>query len=172
MSSVTQLFEQFAMPFRDYEMIDVARAEKILGASKNAVIRLIKAGHLAAMQRGGERGHWSVRYWSVVEYCDFLRKKHGIPDRRRELAHSGARWRDDELLPFALTDTLNVPLAMRVMDIPKRTLHQKLEDGTIESYQLMDGWDWRISRTSLKAFHERRLRYAETVPRSDFRIAP
>ena len=63
------------------------------------------------------------------------------------------RYRDEDLLPFPLHDTVTAQEAARALGF--EGLHpvvNRIESGCFEAYQIMPGSNWRVSRSSLMAF--------------------
>ena len=149
---------QLILPFAEKEYVDMARTARILGISAFTVYRL------AEMKDKGGRSlltlvsyrHYARRrvlYSSIVRFCDELRAKYGIADRRPALDHPMLRHRDEDLLPFPLTDTINSAEALRALGYEDlRPLVYLIEEGRFDAYQLV-GWSpWRISRSSFSRF--------------------
>ena len=63
------------------EYISVARTTRILGLSTTTVYRLAESG-LIDLAEYRMREWKRVRYRSVVEFCNGLRLRYAIPDRR------------------------------------------------------------------------------------------
>jgi len=144
---------QLALPFADYELISSMRAQRILGVGPTVMHRLLTHRPVLfdSLQRG-PHGRHLIRYWSLVAYLDRVRDRHGIPDRRPPLMHPGARYRDVDLLPFPLTDTVDTIAAGEVMMLGTRNVLDRIESGAIEAYRLEGNGRWRISRRSLAAY--------------------
>ena len=149
---------QLILPFAEKEYVSVSRTARIFNVSPVTVLRM------AAPKDAGGRGlltfvsyrkkaHKRVLYSSIVRYCDSLRARYGILDRRPALDGPMFRHRDADLLPFPLADTIywREALAALGYETPK-PLYYLLEEGRFEAYQLLPESPWRISRTSFIQF--------------------
>lgn len=153
---------QFLLPFAEKEYVDGDRACLILGICRKTLARMAQSG-LVEMIEYSLRGHYKrVRYLSIVEYCDQLRHRYSIPDRRPILSASFLRHRDEDLLPFPLSITMGSEEALAAMGLPSerhrsevRRLALLVEEGRFEAYQLVPGGHWRISRPSFAAYLDR-----------------
>jgi excisionase family DNA binding protein len=97
-----------------------------------------------------------VRYQSIVDFCDELRKRYCITDRRPPLANPLLRHRDADLLPFPIEDTLNIEQTAEILGYSSPTpVRLMIEEGRFEAYQFFPGSPWRVSKTSLAAYLER-----------------
>jgi hypothetical protein len=94
-----------------------------------------------------------VTYDSIVHLCDKLRVQYHIRDRRPKLA-AGRRWRDVDLLPFPISDTVTVKDVATGLDVPISLAYKLTEEGTFESYKLFGSSTWRISKTSLYRYRD------------------
>lgn len=143
------------LPAPNNKFIDVARAGSILGVKKDVVHHLL-ASHQLRGYRLRESGPWNVEYASIAELCDRLRLDYHIADRRRAAPPSG-RWRDDDLLPFPLADTVYTQDAMTGLGLTRVGAIRLCEEGAFECYRLVPnaGVPWRISKTSLFHYAER-----------------
>jgi hypothetical protein len=143
-------------PCLDEKAVDLARVQRVLAIDHNAVYWLRK--HLYPDGRpfldvvGYGSGRLKrVLYRSLVEYCDYLRERYGIPDRRPRLDDPLLRHRDEDLLPFPLTDTIDTETARRATGYETTTpIRQMIEAGLFEAYRVLEanGSPWRISRSS------------------------
>ncbi len=133
------------------EYINVARTTRILGVSTTTVCRLAASGLIDLVEYRMRRRK-RVRYQSVVEFCTGLRERYAIPDRRPPSApHIGRK--DEDILPFPLTDTMWAAEALAVLGFRKLPPLVKLIKGKhFEAYQLVPGSPWRISRSSFTSF--------------------
>jgi hypothetical protein len=145
------------MHFAEKEYIDAGRACGILGVGYSTLQRMAASGMIEWI--GAAKSTWKrVRYQSIVEFCEGLRQRHRLPDRRPALAPS-LRHRDCDLLPFALADTVNAREALKALGLVRRTAMVRLiEEGRFEAYQLVPQGPWRISRPSLLAYLDERQR--------------
>jgi hypothetical protein len=144
---------QILLPFAEREYIDVGRTAKILGVSHGTVTTLHAQGKIEIIEYA-KRAWKRVLYRSVVDFCDSLRIRYAIADRRPKLSHHMFRHRDEDLLPFPLTDTISPKEAMHYVHYTSPTSLTKLiEEGHFDAYRLMLGssW-WRISRTSFASY--------------------
>jgi len=140
--------------------VSVQRTGQIIGVSDSTIYRL--AGERG---RGGRelltvvsyRRHARVRvlYSSIVRFCDGLRVKYGIPDRRPTLDAPWFRHKDLDLLPFPLSDTMDSAEAIAALGYADiRPLTCLIEEGRFEAYKLMEAnrCGWRISRPTFREF--------------------
>jgi hypothetical protein len=145
-------------PFAEKDYVDLKRTACILGSS------ILTAYRLAETKDRGGRGMLSlvdyrprarkrILYSSIVRLCDDLRKKFAIDDRRPPLGNSSFRHRDEDLLPFPMKDTIYTAEAMRALGYcDYKPIMRLIEEGRFDSYQLMPGSEWRISRSSFLRF--------------------
>jgi excisionase family DNA binding protein len=92
-------------------------------------------------------------YSSIVRLCDQIRVKYNIPDRRPKLSNPILRHRDEDLLPFPWSDTMDTTEALTYIGYESRkTVYNLIEEGRFEAYRLVGEMDWRISRSSFAAF--------------------
>ena len=139
------------LPFAQRECIDASRAMGILGVSYTTLARIALSG-LIDWYDHGKTSPKSIRYQSLVDFCDGIRKQHRIPDRRPPL-EGGLRYRDEDILPFPLRETVSAPFAADAMGFIRITAVVRLiEEGRFEAYQLVPRARWRISRLSLLAY--------------------
>jgi len=131
--------------------IDARRACRILGVSYTTLSRMGAKGliHWAAP----ERSTWKqVHYLGLVSFCDRIREEHRIPDRRPQLP-GPLRHRDEDLLPFPLTDTIGSAEACTALGCRKLdSLMLLISRGRIEAYHLASRTPWRVSRPSLQRY--------------------
>lgn len=156
MSTPTADRPQFLLPFAEKEWITVDRAERILGVDTGVIYRLRELRdqqgqpYLSVVDYGrGNRKR--VLYSSVVRYCDYLRRRYAIRDRRPPLDHPIFRHRDEDLLPFPLSDTIDTRAALAYTAYDSTfSIHKRIEEGAFEAYQILPlrGSPWRISRSS------------------------
>lgn len=140
--------------YAEKDYIDNRRARCILGVSPPALSRLVGLGYIRWTNYG--KASWKrIHYPSVVNYCNYLREKHHIPDRRSPLQLPYLRYRDHELLPFPWADTVSAQEAARALGFEKvDSVVMRIEAGCFEAYQIMPNSNWRVSRTSLMLFIE------------------
>lgn len=150
--------DQILLPFAEREYVDVKRAARILGVSETTVFRLAATldgeGRplitLIEYRRGARK---RILYSSLVRFCDGLRVKYGIPDRKPPLANPIFRHKDSDLLPFSLSDTIGMKVALEALGfVNTRPVVHLIEEGAFEAYQIFSETHWRISRTSFADF--------------------
>lgn len=148
---------QLILPFAEREYVNVPRAAHILGVSFATIYRLAssrdggRAPLVLVSYRHGARKR--VLYSSIVHFCDVLRARFYIADRRPPLDHPMFRHRDEDLLPFPLSDTIYSAEALGALGYEdRRPLTRLIEEGKFEAYQLWPESAWRISRTSFLKF--------------------
>lgn len=174
-----QFREQLILPFAEKEYVDVRRAARIFGVSLNTVYRMAESDYrdgraaitLVSYRRQARK---RVLYSSIVSFCDYLRAKYGIDDRRPRLDHPMLRHRDEDLLPFPLTDTIYSEEALRALGYEdRRPLVYLIEEGRFDAYRLSAEYTWRISRTSFKHFldttRDKELATVRGFPSADLR---
>ena len=152
--------DQMLLPFAEKEYVSISRVARILGISISAVYRL------AVMPDGTgkptltlvdyrKRGKKRVLYSSILNFCNKLRVRHGIEDRRPKLDHPMFRHRDEDLLPFPLSDTIYSAEALSALGYEDiRSLVYLIEEGRFDAYHLYRKAEWRISRSSFARFLE------------------
>jgi excisionase family DNA binding protein len=140
------------LPFAEREYVSVKRAASILGVSHRAVLDMYDAGLIEVIDYAfGKRKR--VRYASLVDLCDRLRRQFGIEDRRPPLSAPYLRHRDADVLPFPISDTIYVKEACDVLGYSSlRSVYNMIDEGHFEAYQFTANSPWRISRSSLHAF--------------------
>lgn len=145
---------QLRLPFPDIKTIDVARCCSILHIVPATVYRLLRTPLGVDPEEMSLHGYNTMRYApirieyaSVVRFCEVLRERHGIPDRRP--APKFGRWRDEDLLPFPWLDTISSYDAAEVIGVDRTKVLLRIESGQFEAYQIVKMSDWRISKTSL-----------------------
>jgi hypothetical protein len=150
---------QILLPFAEKEYIDVKRAARILGVSISTVYNL-EAAHKIEIIDFRYRGRKRVRYQSIVDFCDALRIRHCIADRRPQLSHAIFRHRDEDLLPFPISDTISTETAMGILGYESTNpIVAMCQEGRFDAYKLLaDASPWRISKISfaryVKSLHE------------------
>lgn len=143
---------QIPLPFAAKEYIDRPRACRILGVSVRTLERLGVSGYIGYVTLG-KQTRKRVHYQSLVDFCNRLREHHRIPDRRPDLSAPYLRHRDEDLLPFPLTDTICAEDACELLGFRRLDpVVRLIEEGKFEAYQLTEQGRWRISRNSLYAF--------------------
>ena len=142
---------QLALPFSMKDAMSIDRASKILGVDQKVVYRLMD-DRLIDFMRRGQRGVILIRYTSMVEYCDDLRKTYSIPDRRPKLSHSIFRHRDEDLPPFPLVENVSVDEVSDLLQIEKSQTINLANRGDIEAYQLRKNSPWRFYRPSVEKY--------------------
>ena len=159
-SSRSEECKDLLAPFAEREYVDVKRAAKILGVSQTTVLEL--CGSIGGRPPRLDCINWApnkrkrIRYQSIVDFCDALRKRYAIADRRPPLTNPIFRHRDADLLPFPLDDTIYVEDAMKILGyISAWPVYKLIEEGAFEAYLLSVRIRWRISRTSFAAFIKR-----------------
>ena len=139
------------LPATDNKFVDVNRVCAILGVTAPTVVRLLENDHLRGY-RLRDSAPWLIEYESVVELCDHLRVEYHIADRRATRSRKpDGRWRDADLLPFPIADTVYTQDVMTGLNLPRIGAIRLCEEGRFECYRLMPvaGVPWRISKTSL-----------------------
>lgn len=157
---MTRHFErdQLILPFAEKEYVSVSRTARILGVGLSTVHRMADP-----VERGGYgtltavsyrfRGQKRILYSSIVRFCDNLRARYGIQDRRPPLDHPIFRHRDADLLPFPLADTMGSQEALSALGYEsKRPLFYLIEEGRFDAYMMGPEAVWRISRSSFRRF--------------------
>lgn len=153
--------DQILLPFAEREYVDVNRTARILGVSATTVLRLAATRdpsgqfllNLIDFRRGARK---RILYSSIVRFCDRIRAKFGIPDRRPPLSNPIFRHKDDDLLPFPISDTIGIKAVLPPLGfVDKRPVVNLIEEGAFEAYQIYNETPWRISRTSFLAFMEK-----------------
>lgn len=138
--------------FAEREYVDMDRACRILGVSWSMLNRMCSQGYLILVDFR-HRGRKRVHYGSLVGHCCRLREEYAIPDRRPVLASDLLRHRDEDILPFALRDTIDTSNAARLLGFQaKQTANLMCVKGCFESYRLHPFAPWRISRSSLQEY--------------------
>jgi hypothetical protein len=137
------------------EYVNMPRACRILGASWTVIDRMIGLGVLEQIDPGPRR--WkNLVYQSIVDHCDGLRKKYVIPDRRPPLSSPRMRYKDEDLLPFPLCNTIRFHDVQRALGFSSISPVLKiLNQGLFECYRLHPAGLWRISITSFVAYLEK-----------------
>lgn len=149
---MTRDLAQLLLPFAEREYIDVRRAAKILGIGYATVLDLYSAGRIEMIDYA-RRKRKRVRYASIVELCDNLRVEYGIADRRPALNSAIFRHRDEDLLPFPLSDTISMKDVMPILGYESYVpVLRMIEQGFFEAYKIFGNSPWRISKSSLAVY--------------------
>ena len=148
--SADLLKEAAALPLSDRGTIDIKRLSRILGCSGSVATHLLRKQRIAAY-RLGDRHPWVIDYNSVVAFCDALCLRYLIPVRRRTRTLMG-RYRDVDLLPFPMSDTMSVADAEKALSRSKFIIHSLIQTGSLMAYRLDEESSWRISRPSFIAY--------------------
>ena len=75
---------------------------------------------------------------------------------RPPLSHPCLRHRDEDLLPFPLTDTINAEESRKILgEVLYRTFGKLVEEGRFWAYRFYRDTAWRVSRSSLENFARR-----------------
>jgi excisionase family DNA binding protein len=148
---MTIAVDQLLLPFAEKEYVDVRRAAAILGVGHQTIIDLYASGKIEMIDYA-KRKRKRVRYQSIVDFCERLRTKHSIRDRRPPLSPN-FRHRDADLLPFPLEDTMTIDEVVSILGYCSKTpIYLMIEEGRFEAYQLDVCSPWRISRSSLAEY--------------------
>ena len=151
--AAAESIEQFLLPFALKEYIDVPRARSILGVSTVTVLNLFSAGQIEMIDYAKHK--WKkVRYQSIVDFCDRLRERYAIADRRPPIPPM-LRHRDADILPFPLAETITVEHAAEILGYATATpVLNMITEGRFDSYHFLPNSPWRISRSSLAHYLE------------------
>lgn len=150
--------DQILLPFAEKEYVSVQRTAQILRVSQSTIYRLASTRdrdgqlliNLIEYRRNARK---RVLYSSIVRFCDKLRAEYCIADRRPPLSNPIFRHRDDDLLPFPWSDTINSGIALSALGYESnKPLLNLIEEGRFEAYRLIRETPWRISRSSFMAF--------------------
>lgn len=143
---------QLLLPFAEREYIDVKRTARILCVTHTTVHSFYAKGYIEMLDYA-KRKFKRVRYASVVAFCDRIRERYGIRDRRPKLTSEYLRHRDCDLLPFPLEDTIRVEDAAAIFGYASRSpIYLMIEEGRFDAYQFTTTHPWRISRSSLALY--------------------
>jgi excisionase family DNA binding protein len=151
----TERAPKLGLPFQKTQEIDVERARKILGISKQTMRRMLENHLIRAYRAKDKRGTWRIEYSSVVEYCDKLRVQHCISANRVSLAGTRRRHRDRELLPFPLDETVYVTEVQERLECGATAVTHLIESGSLVGYQVLfetTGCPWRIHAPSVEQY--------------------
>jgi hypothetical protein len=161
---------QILLPFAEREWISIPRTCSILGVSKNVVYDLRRNHYpdgrpLINLLHFGRSMRFRVHYRSVVEYCDYLSEKFAIPSRRKPIDNPILRHRDEDLLPFPLSDTMGVSDAKIYLGYDSHApVLNLIESGAFEAYRLYRQSPWRISRSSFTAWYLKTRNGEKNIP--------
>lgn len=146
---------KLGLPFQKSQEIDVERARKILGVSQMTMLRMLRNKLIRAYRTGNKRGTWSIDYNSIVEYCDRIRVLHCISTQRVGLSGSRRRYRDRELLPFPLDETVYIAEVQERLQCGATAVTHLIERGSLVGYQVLfetNGCPWRIHAPSVDKY--------------------
>jgi len=158
---------KLALPFQRKAEIDPKRIARILGTSPSTVMRMVRSGLIRSITLPNEKRP-RIEYDAVVEYCNRLRLEYRISTRILGKLH-GRRYRDEDLLPFPLRDTISVQVVEKALECTKETVRCLIEEGVLVAYQVwigQRGSPWRIQRQSLER-HIESLHAAASPSRHD-----
>lgn len=164
---------QILLPFAEREWITLERTCLILGTTPKTVYQIEdtcdeSGSPLIRVLSFGVAKRKRVLYKSVVEFCDYLAKKHSIPVQRPPLSNSLFRHRDEDLLPFPLSDTMSIVDANRYLGYESRgPVVNFIAEGRFYAYRLLDrgACQWRISRKSFAAWFSACTRSHANLPK-------
>jgi Helix-turn-helix domain len=143
---------QLMLPFAEKEYISVKRTASILGVAYTTVFELHRDGRLEMVDYR-RLATKRVRYSSVIKLCDDLRITFNIRDRRPTLENSMFRHKDEDLLPFPISDTMTAEEAAEILGFETtKSVVQMIREGLFDAYQMSKFSLWRISRSSLAAY--------------------
>lgn len=152
---------KLGLPFQRSKEVSIERVAKILHVSKMTVRRMLHRQLIRAYPLHESRAQWRIEYDAVVEYCDQLRVHNAISDKRI-LRPGSRRYRDEDLLPFPLSETISVAEVEKRLDCSQRLVIDLIESGVIVAYQILidaRGCPWRIHGPSFErhmaSLHER-----------------
>jgi hypothetical protein len=155
MATPAKPFTQLLLPFAEKEYIDLARAARILGVTDSTVMVLFSRGLIEIIDYAPHKRK-RVRYQSIVDFCDSLRTRYAIRDRRPALDNPILRHCDDDLLPFPVGDTIVIEQVAEILGYSSVTpVRLMIEEGRFEAYQFYRSSPWRISRISLGEYLQR-----------------
>jgi hypothetical protein len=138
--------------FPEKEYVDLARTARILGVTDSTVMALFSRGLIEIIDYA-PRKRKRVRYQSIVDFCDALRTRYAIKDRRPALDNPLLRHRDADLLPFPIEDTIAIEQVAEILSYSSFTpVRLMIEEGRFDAYQFYSFSPWRISKLSLGAY--------------------
>jgi hypothetical protein len=149
---------EFIPDFAEKEYIDVRRTARIFGVGMSTVYRMAEKGYRdgrSAIEFVSYRRQMRKRvlYSSIIAFCDFLRAEYGVENRRPKLDGPMLRHRDEDLLPFPLSDTIYSAEVLSALGYEdRRPLVRLMEEGRFDAYRLTVEYTWRISRSSFISF--------------------
>lgn len=139
-------------------VINMQRTCAILGVGWETASRLARAGHIELVEHRG-RAWKLIRYQSLVRFCNRMRDEYHVLDRRPPLASSEIEYRDEDLLPFPLADTIYSEEVIVALGVSKNVLSHLIDERRFEAYRLAfprgratKGSPWRISRSSFREY--------------------
>jgi len=144
---------KLALPWSEREEIDSQRAAKILGVSLPTMRRMLNAGCMRYYSLSGKESSVRILYESLVQYCDQLRVHFLIPARHTR--QPGRRLRDDQVLPFPLSETITVDEVRLLLHCSDRSVVHLIDSGEIQAYRLLMGdctTKWRINLPSVERY--------------------
>src|ERR1039458_922500 len=97
--------QKLALPIQRSAEVDIARVAGIFGVTVASARGMAEDGLFPGSYKVSVLTPWRINYDSVVAYCDRLRLEYRISARMAPLA-PGRRHRDEDLLPFPLTETI------------------------------------------------------------------
>jgi hypothetical protein len=147
-NAIAKIFGKMHRADPESGYIDADRAARILGASVEELIELCQQRYLDFV--------FLISYRSVADFCDSLREAYEIEDRRPQLSDSSAHYRDEDLLPFSLNDTIQIFAAATALGCDDRAVQKLIDAGRIEGYRLAPFARWRISGSSMAAYERRK----------------
>lgn len=156
--------DQLLLPFAEREYIDMARAARILGVTWSTVALLFRKRLIEIIDYAPHKRK-RVRYQSIVDFCDELRRLHAIKDRRPPLDDPMFRHLDSDLLPFPIEDTIEIDEVANILGYSSVTpVRLMIEEGRFEAYQFYPSSPWRISKRSLAEYLQRVREKASCSP--------
>lgn len=148
-----QELPKLELPIPQRDEVDTIRVAAILHVNPVTVCRLCERGDLKSYTLGGRKtSGWRISFTGVLEFCDRLRLRAGIPPRKP--APRGFRPKDEEILPFPWGETIDLPFAMDQLNCGRAKVLQLIESGRLTAYRLIDDstGPWRIHRRSLERY--------------------
>lgn len=146
---------KLTLPVQTVGEIDMRRLCRILGITIRTAQRMMEKGILRGYRVPHVGNAWRIDYGSVVEFCDRLRVRYCISDSRARLEGIRRRYRDSELLPFPIAETIGAHEVKEALDCAIHTIAHLVESGYIIGYQLFPekrGSLWRIHKPSLERY--------------------
>src|SRR5450759_1036445 len=108
--SAIPTLESEGQPLTEKEYVSTARALRILGVTETTLAGLAAEGWIrwVGCKKTSTK---QVHYGSLVNFCDRIRVGYRIADRRPKLSAPSLCHRDEDLLPFPLSDTISAEKA-------------------------------------------------------------